>query len=126
MFYYFNDQHFNPARGVLGGTDARPSNIFKVDLKTGEKTQMDQFGQVDLNSPNERFLAMNSTGGGYGDPLDRDPEKVRWDVREEIISLERAREVYGVILDTDPEMYAVDQAASEKRRRELKQMRGGE
>lgn len=126
VFYYFNDQHFNPARGVLGGTDARPSNVFKVNLKTGEKTQMDQFGQVDLNDPHERFLALNSTGAGYGDPLERDPEKVRWDVREEIISLERARDIYGVILDTGPELYAVDREATAKRRQELKQMRGGE
>ena len=126
VFYYFNDQHFNPAQGVLGGTDARPSNVFKVDLETGEKTQLDQFGQVDLTSPRERFLALNSTGGGYGDPLERDPELVRWDVREEIVSLERARDIYGVIIDTGQELYAVDQAATEKRRQELRQMRGSE
>ena len=37
-------------------------------------------------------------GGGYGDPLDRDPERVARDVEERKMSEERAREVYGVVL----------------------------
>ena len=37
-------------------------------------------------------------GGGYGDPLERDPEAVRADVREGFVSAERAREGYGVVL----------------------------
>jgi len=40
-------------------------------------------------------------GGGWGNPLDRDPEKVRWDVIEEHISMTAAREEYGVVLDPD-------------------------
>jgi N-methylhydantoinase B len=122
-FYYFNDQHFFPAKGVLGGHDARPSNVFKVNLETGQATGLDQFGQVDLE-PHERFLALNSTGGGYGDPLDRDPELVRWDVREEIISLERARDIYGVVLDAGPELFAVDKEATESLRAKIRKERG--
>src|SRR5262249_10992139 len=37
-------------------------------------------------------------GGGWGDPLDREPELVRADVAEELISLKSAREHYGVVL----------------------------
>ncbi len=37
-------------------------------------------------------------GGGWGDPLDRDPERVLADVRAELITRETAREVYGVML----------------------------
>ncbi|MEW5721461.1 MAG: hydantoinase B/oxoprolinase family protein [Thermodesulfobacteriota bacterium] len=124
-FHWFNDQHFNPARGVLGGAGARPSNALKLDLDTGQTTQLDQFGSVDLN-PNERFIALNATGGGYGDPLERDPEAVRWDVREEIVSFERARDVYGVVIDTGPEKYTVDYEATKKLRQELKNKRGKE
>ena len=39
------------------------------------------------------------TGGGYGDPLKREPEKVAWDVKNEYISLRQAEEEYGVIVD---------------------------
>ncbi len=37
--------------------------------------------------------------GGWGDPLERDPEKVRWDVLNGKVSMRRAQEVYGVVLD---------------------------
>ena len=37
-------------------------------------------------------------GGGWGDPRTRDPEAVRSDVVEGLVSIERAREVYGVVL----------------------------
>jgi N-methylhydantoinase B len=54
-------------------------------------------------------------GGGYGSPLDRDPEAVRIDVEKELLSLETAREVYGVVLDR--ETLAVDVPETEKLRR---------
>ena len=38
-------------------------------------------------------------GGGYGDPLQRDPALVLGDLMEEKITVTRAREAYGVILD---------------------------
>ena len=38
-------------------------------------------------------------GGGYGDPYERDPELVLWDVLNEYISVDSAREFYGVVID---------------------------
>lgn len=58
-------------------------------------------------------------GGGYGDPLERDPASVARDVREQLVSPEAARDVYGVVL-TDG---AVDGAATEARREELRSAR---
>jgi N-methylhydantoinase B/oxoprolinase/acetone carboxylase alpha subunit len=40
-----------------------------------------------------------ASGGGYGDPLERDPRLVLEDVIEGLVSEEAAREVYGVALD---------------------------
>jgi N-methylhydantoinase B len=40
-------------------------------------------------------------GGGWGDPFERDPELVRADVLEELVSREAAREQYGVVLRDD-------------------------
>ena len=37
--------------------------------------------------------------GGWGDPMTRDPARVRWDVLEEKITVEYARREYGVALD---------------------------
>jgi N-methylhydantoinase B len=119
MFIYFNDGHDFPAKGVLGGGDAKPSDVWKHNIDTGEKIPLAQMAE-ELLKPNERLVTHHATGGGYGDPLDRDPELVRWDAREGYISLERAREVYGVVLDTKIEQYAVVCEATEELRRKLK------
>jgi N-methylhydantoinase B len=37
--------------------------------------------------------------GGWGDPFTRDPERVRWDVLEEKLTVGHARRAYGVALD---------------------------
>ena len=52
-------------------------------------------------------------GGGWGDPLERDPEAVRHDVVEELISAHAAFEDYGVVLDGRGN---VDLAATGERR----------
>jgi N-methylhydantoinase B len=40
-------------------------------------------------------------GGGWGDPLDREAAKVQWDVVEDLVSVEVARDSYGVVLKKD-------------------------
>jgi len=40
-------------------------------------------------------------GAGYGSPLEREPERVAADVREGLVTPERARSVYGVVVDAD-------------------------
>jgi len=119
---YFNDQHFFPAKGVLGGANARPSNVVRYNIETKEMSELPQISDQ-VFQPNERLVVYNTTGGGYGDPLDRDPERVRRDVREEFVSIERARDVYGVILDTQTERYTVDQEATKKLRTRLRNER---
>lgn len=53
------------------------------------------------------------SSSGYGDPLDRDPERVAADVRAGSVSETHAEKTYGVVLDDEGE---VDQAATLKRR----------
>ena len=56
-------------------------------------------------------------GGGWGDPFTREPEKVLRDVREGLISIERAAEFYGVVLnDSGCAGYTIDRAATERLR----------
>lgn len=43
-------------------------------------------------------------GGGWGDPLERNPESVARDVRDEKITLEAAHDYYGVIVDSDGDL----------------------
>ena len=60
--------------------------------------------------------------GGWGDPLERDPAKVLRDVINELVGLESARDDYGVVLDVTTGV--VDEAATARRRRELRAARG--
>jgi N-methylhydantoinase B len=46
----------------------------------------------------ERFTCIGPAGGGYGDPLARDPALVRDDVADGLLSTEVARRDYGVVL----------------------------
>jgi N-methylhydantoinase B len=49
----------------------------------------------------DRVQVITPGGGGWGSPYERDPEAVRWDVIEGLVSVERARTVYGVVLDPE-------------------------
>jgi N-methylhydantoinase B len=60
--------------------------------------------------------------GGWGDPLERDPARVLDDVRNEYVSVETAREQYGVVLDT--RKWKVDEEKTTELRHTLQKQRG--
>jgi N-methylhydantoinase B len=61
-------------------------------------------------------------GGGYGDPLRRDPERVVQDVRTGFVSAQSAADLYGVVLRED---MAVDRKATDARRDAMRAARLG-
>jgi N-methylhydantoinase B len=65
-------------------------------------------------------------GGGWGDPLERDPATVLEDVLDEYVSLRSAREDYGVVLTGSWEALdlAVDQEATARLRAEMRARKG--
>jgi N-methylhydantoinase B len=74
--------------------------------------------------PDTSFRWITNGAGGWGDPLERDPEDVRDDVRDEYVSIEGAYEDYGVVIEgeprTDPEGLEIDYGATETRREEMR------
>jgi len=64
---------------------------------------------------------VSSGGGGFGDPRQRDPEAVLSDVRNGLVSVESAREQYGVEVRSDgtPFGFSIEQG-------ETAQLRGGQ
>jgi len=86
-------------------------------------------GEYQITEPNmywtmkEGDLIVNysSSGAGYGDPLEREPELVMRDLREGLLSHETASEVYAVVYDR--ETYAVDHEATDRRRMEERKVR---
>ena len=60
-------------------------------------------------------------GGGYGDPIERQPDAVAKDVRRRIVSSRVAEEIFGVVLNQDSP--APDNAATLRRRQEIREER---
>jgi N-methylhydantoinase B len=68
--------------------------------------------------PGEVVCTKGQGGGGWGDPLDRDVKRVQDDVIDRYVSKERAREIYGVVLD--PNTLEIDYQTTKTLRREKK------
>jgi N-methylhydantoinase B len=51
--------------------------------------------------PGDKISFVSAGGGGYGDPFERDPLAVQKDVQYEYVSIESARQDYGVIIEPD-------------------------
>jgi N-methylhydantoinase B len=78
-------------------------------------------------APGEVFSMTWQGGGGYGDPLARDPEAVAKDVREEKITPAAAKDVYGVVLGeggVDPAATAAARAEAKAARRDRSRVTG--
>lgn len=63
------------------------------------------------------FVLLTGGGGGYGDPLERDIKLVKEDVKHGYVSVEGAKNDYGVIID--PETLTVEEKKTEKLRKKL-------
>ena len=66
-----------------------------------------------------RLIAMG--GGGYGDPLDREPSLVLKDVIAGVVSVEQARERYGVVIGAD--RTSVERSGTDRRREQIREER---
>jgi N-methylhydantoinase B/oxoprolinase/acetone carboxylase alpha subunit len=64
--------------------------------------------------PGETFMFESTGGGGWGNPYERPVEDVLNDIKDDFVSIDAAREQYGVVID--PETLTVDEAATEQRR----------
>ena len=104
-----------PPWGLFGGQDGRPARYLTVT--GGEEVPMSSKGTAPVEC-GTMIRVETCGGGGYGPAWERDPELVLKDVLEEKISVDRAREVYGVEIDTSDG--AVDIAVTNERRRILR------
>lgn len=104
------DRQSHRPYGLAGGHDGRAGvNVMGGVTLTSKFTMPMKKGDV--------FSHCLPSGGGYGDPLERDPAAVAEDWLDDYCSLATARDVYGVILTADG---TVDAAATATRRAELR------
>jgi N-methylhydantoinase B len=117
------DGFATPPRGIHGGhAGVRPPSLL-ID-PGGRHHPLPAVGERVIQ-PSERIVAVDCGGGGCGDPLDRDIERVHHDVLEGWVSIEQARDVYGVVFDGSPEdeTLTVSQQATESQRATLRMER---
>jgi len=102
--------------GLQGGRPGRASQNFLITPE-GETRLLPAKVTMTMKR-GEVFRHEQAGPGGWGDPLERDPERVLRDVRNELVSLAAARDDYGVVID--PAVWRVDLAATRARRGGLK------
>lgn len=105
-----------PPKGVRGGQDGTCARHFRVEAD-GRETELPNI--VNLRLEKGAYVRGNHTsGGGYGDPRQRDPRRVLKDVLEGYETEARARDLYGVVLtgSIEDETLDIDHEATAARR----------
>jgi N-methylhydantoinase B len=109
-----------PAPGLLGGKAGSPGEVVLDDGKKLHAKALKDLKENDVvhvNLPG---------GGGYGDPFQRDPQKILWDVIEGYVTLDEAEKKYGVAIRYNgngqdlvklPANWSIDQARTNELRR---------
>jgi len=115
-----DDRHLSRPWGIGGGQAAEGSE--KVLLRR-DGTTLELPAKFDglRVEPDDRLLYITAGGGGWMDPLERDPDRVRLDVLRGFVSRAKAGSAYGVVLRADPP--AVDAAATVELRERMRRER---
>ena len=95
------DRTVSPPWGIVGGKDGAKAT---VTLERGGQPPELAMKVIAPVASGDRLRTRTSGGGGYGNPLNRDPERVARDVRLGYVTREAAQAVYGVRLDSDFEV----------------------
>ena len=127
----------NSGQGLFGGYPAAPSLLilledskladliadrtYPSDLsELGGRSRLLPYSELELTRDDVLYIRAAS-GGGYGDPLEREPRLVAEDVRNGLVSKETAEQVYGVVIDE--RTLAPDSSKTQELRFRLRQQR---
>lgn len=125
---YICDRERAVVWGVEGGLPSMPHGL---TIKRAGEEKETWLGSVFSDYPvysGDQFARPTAGGGGFGDPLERDPQKVLDDVIDDYVSIRRAALDYGVVIkeiDADLCEYEIDTAATEALRADMRASRKG-
>ncbi len=88
-----------PPAGIYGGKDGGKGE-FLIRKAEGTEIRLKSKTSIKLEQ-GDVFIARTPGGGGYGNPLKRDPRAVLKDFINGFVSLESAKKDYGVVIDKD-------------------------
>ncbi|RRD60345.1 hydantoinase B/oxoprolinase family protein [Leucobacter sp. OH1287] len=107
--------------GIEGGLPSSPHGVWLNRGTPDEQYLGSVFSSVPVKAGDE-FTRPSAGGGGFGDPLERDPEAVLEDVIDGYVSVDRAAKDYGVVIrEIDPELdqYELDAEATKQQREHI-------
>jgi N-methylhydantoinase B len=113
--------------GIEGGLPSFPHGVWLNRGTDDERFLGAVFSNVSLES-GDAFTRPSAGGGGFGDPLERDPQAVCDDVADGYVSVERALKDYGVAVDVvDQELseYEIDEERTREERERIAGARKG-
>ncbi|SOC82128.1 N-methylhydantoinase B [Ensifer adhaerens] len=125
---YICDRERAVVWGVEGGLPSMPHGL---TIKRAGEEKETWLGSVFSDYPvysGDQFARPTAGGGGFGDPLERDPQKVLVDLIDDYVSIRRAALDYGVVIkevDADLCEYEIDVAATEALRADMRSKRTG-
>ena len=108
-------KHIIPPNGFAGGCPGRTGDIWINPERDDAKRLPTRYADYPLRK-GDVFRLDTPGGGGYGDPLRRPPAHVLVDVQQGYVSLEAARERYGVILKRTGQRLAIGESATAQER----------
>jgi N-methylhydantoinase B len=96
-----HDGHTFSPWGLAGGHTGSPCSMWRLVREGAEPERVPPKMAVKAARAGEIYRAVAGNGGGTGSPLERDPEMVLRDFRDDLISLDTARDIYGVVIDPE-------------------------
>jgi N-methylhydantoinase B len=108
-------KHIIPPNGCAGGEPGRAGDIWINPGTEAAKRLPTRYADYPLRD-GDVFRLDTPGGGGHGDPLARDPQRVLADVEDGIVSKEAAERDYGVVLEKERGSWRVDIPATQRRR----------
>jgi N-methylhydantoinase B len=110
---YMFDGFDPPARGVRGGKQGSGTVGFLIDEDGAELPLRDRMAQLVI-TVGQRLRTDGGGGGGHGSPFLREPELVLRDVRDQLVSRQAARTLYGVVITeaSSPSEMGIDMPAT--------------
>jgi acetone carboxylase alpha subunit len=98
-----------------------PSNPDWERLLEGKTVRTDGQSGVRPLKKYDLWQQLNGAGGGYGDPIERDPELVKKDLENDVVTLRTVKNVYCVQID--PNTLEIDREATKRLREEMREAR---
>jgi N-methylhydantoinase B len=112
-------KHLIPPNGCAGGSSGRPGDVWINPDTHAAKRLPTRYADYPLRA-GDIFRLDTPGGGGHGDALARDPERVLADVREGVVSRKAAERDYGVVLEPAERSWVIDRTATQARRAQLR------